>query len=80
MDHPCGGDNHTATRTAFWNNRQPNKKDLGGPARDLFFNVGSFAHRNDRSALVRQHVIPIDLAPLMSRRWTGKGATFQNRI
>ena len=27
--------------------------------------VGSVAHRNDRSVLIRQHVIPIDLTPLM---------------
>src|SRR5580693_5844116 len=29
--------------------------------------VGSLANRNDRSVLFRHHVIPIDLAPLISR-------------
>ena len=34
--------------------------------------VGSVAHRNDRSVLSRHHVIPIDLAPFMSRWRTAK--------
>ena len=34
--------------------------------------AGSAAHGNHYSILIRQHVIPIDLAPLMSRPRTGK--------
>src|SRR6202167_3239776 len=34
--------------------------------------VGSLANRNDRSVLFRHHVIPIDLAPLISRWRTAK--------
>jgi hypothetical protein len=34
--------------------------------------MGSLANRNDRSVLFRHHVIPIDLAPLISRWRTAK--------
>jgi hypothetical protein len=34
--------------------------------------VGSTAYRNDRSVDVRHHVVPIDLAPLMSFRGTAQ--------
>src|ERR1700677_883664 len=34
--------------------------------------VGSLTNRNDRSVLFRHHVIPIDLAPLISRWRTAK--------
>ena len=34
--------------------------------------VGSLANRNDHSIVVRQHIVSVDLTPLMSRRRTAK--------